>query len=239
MTGSSGRTDHRPQPAEEWVGPVADSGDPLPAGHRVVRFDGRIWSVVSDEVEFDGSTAIRDVVIHPGAVAILALDDADRVLLIRQYRHPVGRWLFEPPAGLLDEPGEAALATAARELAEESGFEAGTWHVLLDMYLSPGGSSEAIRIYLARDLVELPGGRPRTGEAEEQHLPRAWVHLDEARDLVLAGRLGSPSGVAGILAAWAARASGWSGLRPADAPWLARDLLVASDRVHDVRRPRA
>jgi 8-oxo-dGDP phosphatase len=236
MSGSDRRSDGRPVAAEEWVGPVADSGDPLPAGNREVRFDGRVWSVISDDVQFDGTTATRDVIIHPGAVAILAMDHADRVLLIRQYRHPVGRWLFEPPAGLLDEPGEPALATAQRELAEEAGFTAATWRVLLDMYLSPGGSSEAIRIYLARDLAEVPGGRPRTGEAEEQHLPRAWVDLDEARDLVLAGRLGSPTGVAGILAAWAARASGWTGLRPGDAPWPARDLLVASDRVHDVRR---
>ena len=173
MTGTG-----RPRSAEEWVGPVADSGDPLPSGERLVRFEGRVWSVVSEDVDFGGSSAIRDVILHPGAVAVMAIDDADRVLLIRQYRHPVGRWLFEPPAGLLDAPGEPALATAQRELAEESGFAARDWRVLLDMYLSPGGTSEAIRIYLARDLVELPGGRPHTGEAEEAHLPRAWVDLD-------------------------------------------------------------
>jgi ADP-ribose pyrophosphatase len=153
MSGTDRSSDGRPVAAEEWVGPVADSGDPLPAGNREVRFDGRVWSVISDDVQFDTTTATRDVIIHPGAVAILAMDHADRVLLIRQYRHPVGRWLFEPPAGLLDEPGEPALATAQRELAEEAGFTAATWRVLLDMYLSPGGSSEAIRIYLARDLL--------------------------------------------------------------------------------------
>ena len=151
-----------------------------------------MWSVVSDTVEFEGASAVRDVILHPGAVAVIALDDDDRVLLIRQYRHPVGRWLFEPPAGLLDEPDEAAWLTAARELAEESGYEAARWDVLVDFYTSPGGTSEGIRVFLARDLVALPDGRPHTGEAEEAHLPRAWVDLDEARDLVLSGQAGQP-----------------------------------------------
>jgi len=221
---------------EEWTGPVADSGESRPWGDRAVRFDGRVWSVVSDEVGFDGSSAVRDVILHPGAVAVIALDDADRVLLIRQYRHPVGRWLFEPPAGLLDEAGESAWLTASRELAEEAGFEAARWDVLLDFYTSPGGSSEGIRMFLARDLSPLPDGRPHTGEAEEAHLPRAWVDLDEARDLVLSGSLGSPSAVAGILAAWVSRAGGWASLRPVDAPWPARDLLLAAERVRLPRR---
>lgn len=225
--------------AEEWTAPVEDSGEPRPHRDRDVRFEGRVWSVVSDTVEFDGASAVRDVILHPGAVAVIALDDDDRVLLVRQYRHPVGRWLFEPPAGLLDEPGEAAWLTAGRELAEESGYEATRWSVLLDFYTSPGGTSEGIRVFLARGLRPLAGGRPRTGEAEEAHLPRAWVDLDEARDLVLAGRLGSPSAVTGVLAAWASRAGGWESLRPADAPWPARELLVAAERVRLPRRPGA
>ncbi len=195
---------------------------------------------MTDTVVFDDSTADRDIVIHPGAVAVIALDDADRVLLIRQYRHPVGCYLFEPPAGLLDVAGEPALTTARRELAEEAGLTAQDWSVLVDQYMSPGGLSEAVRIYLARDLAPVPGGRPRTGEAEEAHLPQAWVGLDYARDLVLSGAIGSPTAVSGILAAWAARVGGWVGLRPADAPWPARDRLVATDRVHPLGpdRPR-
>jgi len=224
---------------EEWAGPVEDAGEPRPFSERTVRFEGRVWSVVSDTVEFEAASAVRDVILHPGAVAVVALDDDDRVLLIRQYRHPVGRWLFEPPAGLLDEPDEAAWLTAARELAEESGYEAARWDVLLDFYTSPGGTSEGIRVFLARGLTPLADGRPHTGEAEEAHLPRAWVDLDEARDLVLSGHLGSPSAVTGILAAWASRAGGWGSLRPADAPWPARDLLVAADRVRLPRRPGA
>jgi 8-oxo-dGTP pyrophosphatase MutT (NUDIX family) len=220
---------------EQWDGPVRDGGEPLPVDAREVRFNGRVWSVVTDDVRFgepDGPAVRRDVVLHPGAVAVIALDDHDRVLLIRQYRHPVGRYLFEPPAGLLDVAGEPPLATAQRELAEEAGITASHWAVLVDQYMSPGGMSEAIRVYLARGLAPLPGGRPYTGEAEEAHLPQAWVPLDQARDLVLAGEVGSPTTVSGVLAAWAARAGGWSGLRPADAPWPARDALLASDRVH-------
>ena len=221
---------------EEWAGPVEDAGEPRPFSERTVRFEGRVWSVVSDTVEFEAASAVRDVILHPGAVAVIAVDDDDRVLLIRQYRHPVGRWLFEPPAGLLDEPDEAAWLTAARELAEESGYQAARWDVLLDFYTSPGGTSEGIRVFLARGLTPLADGRPHTGEAEEAHLPRAWVDLDDARDRVLSGHLGSPSAVTGILAAWASRAGGWASLRPADASWPARELLVAADRVRLPRR---
>jgi 8-oxo-dGTP pyrophosphatase MutT (NUDIX family) len=220
---------------ELWQGRVADDGDPLPVIDRRVQFTGKVWSIVSDDVDFGTSVATRDVQLHPGAVAVIALDQADRVLLIRQYRHPVGRWLFEPPAGLLDEPGEPEWQTAARELAEETGYSAADWAVLVDLFLSPGGSSEAIRIYLARELTLVPGGRPHTGEAEESHLPRVWVDLDEARDLVLSGRIGSPSAVSGILAAWTSRESGWSSLRPIDDPWPARAALVAQDRIYRSR----
>jgi 8-oxo-dGDP phosphatase len=225
--------------SEEWSERVADAGEPLPAGARTMRFEGHVWSVASEGVDFGSRVVERDLVVHPGAVAVIALDEADRVLLIRQYRHPVGRWLFEPPAGLLDATDEPPWETASRELAEEAGYSAGSWDVLVDMYTSPGGSSEAIRIYLARDLTPVLGGRPHTGEAEEAHLPRAWVDLDEARGLVLAGLVGSPSAVAGVLAAWASRADGWRSLRPVDAPWPARDQLLAADRVRLPRRPGA
>ncbi len=216
---------------EEWIGDVADAPVARGVTERIHRFEGRIWSVVTDDVDFDGTVARRDMLIHPGAVAVIALDARDRVLLIRQYRHPVAQMLFEPPAGLMDSPEESGLATAQRELAEEAGYTADDWHVLLDVYLSPGGMSEAIRVFLARDLREMPGGRVHTGEAEEAHLPRAWVDLDEARDLVLAGRIGSPSAVTGILAAWVAREQGWDSLRAPDSPWEARERLIAADRV--------
>jgi ADP-ribose pyrophosphatase len=216
---------------EVWTGPVVDAGQSRPVVRRDVRFVGNVWEIVSDVVDFGTASITRDIQRHPGAVAIIALDDEDRVLLIRQYRHPVAMYLFEPPAGLLDVTGEPAQDTAARELAEEAGLVADHWHALVDMLNSPGGSSEAIRIYLARGLHGIPGGRPRTGEAEEAFLPQAWVDLDEARDLIMSGKVSSPHGVAGVLAAWASRANGWADLRPADSPWPAREHLVASDRV--------
>lgn len=223
--------------SEEWSGPVVDGGEPRSAAERRERFTGNVWGVVSENVDFGRVSAWRDMLLHPGAVAVIAVDDADRVLLIRQYRHPVGRWLFEPPAGLLDEAGEDPWHTAARELAEEAGYAAELWHTLLDVYLSPGGSSEAIRIYLARGLTPLPDGREHTGEAEEAYLPRAWVPLLQARDLVLSGQIGSPTAVAGVLAAVAARAEGWSSLRPADAPWPAREALLRNDRIFPFHPP--
>jgi ADP-ribose pyrophosphatase len=188
-------------------------------------------------MEFDGALVERDILVHPGAVAVIALDEHDRVLLIRQYRHPVGQQLFEPPAGLMDKPGEPPWQTAARELAEEAGYRAGRWDVLVDVYLTPGGSSEAIRIYLARDLTALATGRLMTGEAEEQHLPRVFVPLDDARDLVLSGAIGGGSTVAGILAAHASRALGWTSLRPYDTAWAARDALESIGRVRHLHRP--
>lgn len=217
---------------EIWEGVVGDEPAPAPIASSRSDFVGHVWSVRTDSVEIHGSTVSRDVLIHPGAVVVIAIDEHDRVLLIRQYRHPVAMLVFEPPAGLLDVDGEQAHLTAIRELAEESGYVAETWNVLVDFFNSPGGSSEAIRVYLARGLSEMPEGRPHTGEAEEAYLPRTWVLLDDAVNLILGGQLGSPSAVVGILAAQAARRSGWDTLRPADAPWAARSHLVAEGRVH-------
>lgn len=216
---------------EVWHGDIRDTPSPQPISSSTTQFAGRIWSIRSDSVDVHGHQVIRDIVVHPGAVAVIALDDEDRVLLIRQYRHPVAMFLFEPPAGLLDHAGEDPAATAVRELAEEAGYQAQTWHVLLDLLNTPGGSTEAIRVYLARGLSTIEGGRVHTGEAEEVHLPRAWVDLDEARELVLSGAIGSPSAVCGILGAWAGRATGWRDLREVDAPWPARECIVANDRL--------
>jgi 8-oxo-dGDP phosphatase len=174
---------------------------------------------------------VRDIVVHPGAVGVLALDDSDRVLLIRQYRHPVGGFLFEPPAGLLDHAGEEPLLAAQRELLEEGGYLASDWSVLVDFANTPGGSSEAFRCFLARGITAADGDRPQTGEAEEIDLPQVWVPLDEAKELVLAGHLQNPTTVVGVLAACVARDSGWTSLREPDCPWPIRDHLIGSDRI--------
>ena len=204
---------------EIWHGAVRDVAQPARLLNTEVRYRGHVWSVRSDRVELPtGHVVERDVVDHTGAVGVVALDDDDRVLMIRQYRQPIGGYLFEVPAGLRDVAGEHPWHTARRELLEEAGYTANTWHVLVDFYNSPGGSDEAFRCYLARDLHEVDGGRPATGEAEEAHLPRTWVPLDEAIDLVLRGDLHNPTVVAGVLAAAAARGRDWATLRPADEP---------------------
>ena len=180
-------------------------------------FEGRIISVRKDQVTMPGdTTSQRDVVVHPGAVGAVALDDQGRVLLVNQYRHPVRRRLDELPAGLLDVPGEPALDAAKRELVEEAGLAADTWHVLVDTLTSPGMTDEAIRIFLARDVRTVDRD---VQEHEEADMTTTWVDLDEAVRRVLAGDIENAMAAVGILAADRARADGFAHLRPADAAW--------------------
>ena len=198
---------------------MGDVADPAELIERTTRYAGHVWSVRSVTARLpSGARVERDVVDHPGAVGVVALDEQDRVLLIRQYRLPVDGYLFELPAGLRDVDGEPPMLTAQRELVEEAGYVAGQWSVLVDFFNSPGGSTEAFRCYLARDLTEVDGGRTATGEAEEAHLPRVWLPLEEAVGLVLSGALHNPTTVAGVLAAEAARSRGWATLRDASSP---------------------
>ena len=191
---------------------------PLRESERV--FDGRVWDIRRDTFELGDQPIVREYVDHPGAVAVLALDDEERVFLIRQYRHPVRTREWEIPAGLLDVHGEDPLAAAKRELAEEGDLEASEWAVLVDFFTSPGGSDEAIRIYLARGLRALPEAFAR--EDEEAHMETRWAGLDECVDAVLARRVQNPSLAIGVLAAQAARARGWESLGEADAAWPGR-----------------
>jgi ADP-ribose pyrophosphatase len=181
---------------------------------------GRLVTLRTDKVRTpDDQRAERDVVIHPGAVGVLALDDDQQVLLIRQYRHPVRRLLWEIPAGLRDVTGEQPWATARRELLEEAGYRARDWRVLADYYTSPGFSTERLRVFLARDLEFVPEAeRDFVPEAEEAQLLVAWLPLDEAVRKVFAGELHNGVAALAILAAYAARSEGFAGLRPADAP---------------------
>jgi 8-oxo-dGDP phosphatase len=194
---------------EHW--PVASSAELL-RSHLV--------AVRSDQVRTpDNTLAERDVVLHPGAVAVLALDDADRILMIRQYRHPVGRLLWEIPAGLRDVPGEEPWVTASRELAEEAGYRAEHWRVLADFYSSPGYSTERLRIFLARGLEPVPAAeRNFVPRDEEAHLLIDWLPLDEAVGKIFAGELHNGPAVLAILAGYAARSEGYDLLRPADSP---------------------
>jgi 8-oxo-dGTP pyrophosphatase MutT (NUDIX family) len=183
-------------------------------------YSGRIMGLRVDEVRMPGGgTATRQVVEHPGAVAVLALDGDGRVVLIRQYRHPVGQWLVELPAGLLDVPGEPPLRSAARELHEEAGLVAARWDTLVDLRPSPGLSEEAIRVYLARELTDVADADRHVGTEEETDLGVHRLPLDEAVAAVFAGTIENSAAVAGLLAAAYARDRDWGPLRPADAPW--------------------
>ncbi|MDQ2812788.1 MAG: NUDIX hydrolase [Actinomycetota bacterium] len=195
--------------AEQW--PVVSSAE-------LVR--GRLITVRTDKVRMPGNQlAERDVVIHPGAVAVLTLDDADRILMIRQYRHPVGHLLWEIPAGLRDVGGEAPWVTAQRELAEEACYRARDWRVLADYYSSPGYSTERLRIFLARDPELIPEAeRDFVPEDEEASILTGWLPLAEAVRKVFAGELHNGPAALGIMAAYAAKLQGYERLRPADAP---------------------
>ncbi|WP_328581563.1 NUDIX hydrolase [Streptomyces sp. NBC_00370] len=197
---------------EEWR--VTETGTP---------FRGNKTSVRTDHVVMpDGSVATRDYQVHPGSVAILAYDDAGRVVVLRQYRHPVRHKLWEIPAGLLDVPGENPLHAAQRELYEEAHIKAGEWRVLADIYTSPGGSDEAVRVFLARDLSEADGDRFEVAE-EEADMEVARVELADLVRGVLAGELHNSCLVTGVLALSAALAGeGLDALRAPEAPWPAR-----------------
>jgi ADP-ribose pyrophosphatase len=184
------------------------------------RYSGWAIDVRTDEVRLpDGELVKRDVIAHPGAVAVVALDDDERVVMVRQYRHPVRALLLELPAGLLDVDGEPALEAAKRELFEEAALIASEWAVLVDLHTSPGMTDEAIRVYVARDLTAVAEQDRFVSEAEELTMTVERYSLDELVELALAGELTNGPAVAGVLAAKLAEQRGWQGLRPADAPW--------------------
>jgi len=185
-----------------------------------VRGRGQLVTLRTDTVRMpDGSVASRDVVEHPGAVAVVALDESDRVLLIRQYRHPAGAMLWEIPAGLRDVAGEPLLETARRELLEEAGCRAADWRLLADFLSSPGISTEHIRVYLARGLTVVPQAeRGYVPEHEEAYLTVSWVPLAEAVRGALCGDLHNGVAILGILSAYAAQGGGFGGLRRAEDP---------------------
>ncbi|WP_216853725.1 NUDIX domain-containing protein [Phytoactinopolyspora halotolerans] len=189
-----------------------------------VVFEGKVIAVRKDVVRspVDGTTFQRDVVVHPGAVAIVALDEDDQVLVVSQYRHPVGHRLIELPAGLRDMDGEPPLETAKRELYEEGHIRATDWRVLTDVLSTPGMCDEAVRVYLARGVTEVPDDERHNGEHEEADMPVAWTPLADLVQAVLGGSVQNALLCIGTLAAWAAsHDGGYDALRPADAPWPA------------------
>lgn len=185
-------------------------------------FSGKVFGIQRDELVLNEAQEpiLREYMSHPGAVVIVALrgdGGEEEILLERQYRHPVGAKLWEVPAGLLDIPGEDPLVGAQRELAEEADLVAKQWDVLLDIFNSPGCSSESIRIFLARELSQTQ--TPFEREDEEADFEYQWVKLDDAVTAALQGRLHNASTVCAVLATEAARRRGWE-LRGVSSPWL-------------------
>ncbi|WP_448623539.1 NUDIX domain-containing protein [Geodermatophilus sp. URMC 64] len=179
--------------------------------------EGRIITLVKDTVAMPGGgDSVREVVRHIGAVCVAAVDDEGRVVLVRQYRHPVGGYLWELPAGLRDADGEPPLETAKRELAEEAGVAAERWSLLVNSFSTPGFCDEQVLIYLAEGLSEVERPEGFTVEHEELDMTVERVPLDEAVRRVLDGGIRNGSAVIGLLAAAQARATS-AKLRPADA----------------------
>ncbi|WP_313812317.1 NUDIX hydrolase [Glutamicibacter sp.] len=206
--------------------PIADEFSNRELVARETVYQGRIWNVLHDTVQLSENSRIdRDYINHPGAVCVLVMDDDDRVLMVNQYRHPVAMRLWELPAGLLDVAGEPPLEAAKRELWEEADRTAEHWSVLTDVFLSPGSSSEAIRIYLARGVQLVSDEERHIRTDEEAEMITAWVPLDEAVAQILAGKIHNPAAAVGLLAAQAARAVNYETLRSADEPFDAQPGL--------------
>lgn len=190
-------------------------------------YTGTIFALRRDQVRMPGGKdVVREVVEHFGAVAIVALDDDDNIAMVYQYRHALGRRLWELPAGLLDVGGEPAHLTAARELKEEAGLQAETWQVLVDLDSTPGFSDESVRVYLATGLSQVD--RPEAHD-EEADMTLRWYPLVEAARSALSGEIVNAIAVAGILAAHAV-STGFAQPRPVDSPWKDKPKAFAARR---------
>lgn len=192
---------------------------------------GPIFAVDADQVVLAPGQAplARQVVPHYDVVSIVALregeassqsEGAAEILMVRQYRHAVRAALWEIPAGLLDQPGEDPALAAQRELAEETDYAAARWEVLADFFASPGFTTEAIRVFLARDVALIPADKRSVRQEEEAEFEPTWVALADAVQAISEGKIHNSSTIVGVLAAERARARGYAGLRATDAPWL-------------------
>jgi len=157
-------------------------------------YKGKLLNLRLDEVLLSGGRRVRrEIVVHPGASAILPIVEPGKILMVRQYRHPVGEVLLEIPAGTL-KPGEDPMACAARELEEETGYRAGKLAHLATIYPAPGYSSEILHIYLARDLR-------RGVQAPEMNEDISIVEMsiDQVLDGIRGGRVKDSKTIVAIL----------------------------------------
>jgi len=179
--------------------------------------DAPIISVRRDRVTMPTGEANREIVEHFGAIAVVCEKDGN-IVLEKQYRHSVGRHLWELPAGLLDKPDEPALECAKRELKEEVGLEAHSWSLITDLVTSPGFCDEAVRVFRATDVAETE--RPEA-EDEEADLTWEWVPLEKARQMVLTGEICNSIAIAGIMCCGGSE-------RSIDAPFDLRPTALAN-----------
>ena len=204
---------------------IRDETFPVSITNRERVFTGAVWDVQAETFIYRSGdqeqTLRREYIKHPGAVAVVVLNDHNELLLLQQYRHPVKQKLWEIPAGLLDDPNESMLQTAQRELAEEADLVARSWATLVDFYTTPGSSQEGIRIYVARELEDVPEDQRHQRHGEEIDMAQTWVSIEQAKQLVFSGQLHNPSTVLAILAL---AAGGLDQLRPADDKWFPAGL---------------
>ncbi len=195
--------------------------------HRVLA-QGKVSSFVEDEVVVpSGEVLKRQYVTHPGAVAIVAWDENDQIVVVDQYRHPIAHRLVEIPAGLLDHQDEDPLKAAKRELAEEAKVAAKDWRVLVDIFTTPGACAEGLRVYLARGISDTQRPAGFVLEGEETQMNAYRLPRQQLLENIYAGKLSSPSLISGLLALEVARTSGkLDQLRSADAPWPALSRLA-------------
>ncbi|HIE60161.1 MAG TPA: NUDIX hydrolase [Microbacterium sp.] len=181
------------------TGGVRDEPFEAPVVSSTLVHEGRVWDVRSDTVRYGDAEIVREYVDHPGAAAVVAIDDEGRMLLIQQYRHPIRHRDWEVPAGLLDVAGEPPMATAQRELAEEADLVAASWQPLVSIFTTPGGNDEVVHLFLARGLSAAPEVHER--EDEEADIRLEWVSVDEVISGVLDGSLRNGILSVGVLAA--------------------------------------
>lgn len=164
-------------------------------------FSSDYLSLTTDTIVAPDGSELRRLVVHPrAAVGVIATDAHGRILLVEQYRHPMGRRMLEIPAGLMDVAGESALETAQRELLEETDVRADTWKELFALAPTVGYSTETITIFRATDLHPVDVDERVSREAEEADLTPWWVDPHDALAAVFDGRIADAKTVAAILA---------------------------------------
>lgn len=196
-------TDHEPGTAGDLLRDEPFAPEVL---HSDLAFQGAVWAVHDDRVRYGDGEIRRQYVAHTGAVAVVALDEHDRVLLIQQYRHPIRHRDWELPAGLLDVAGEDPLDAARRELVEEADLVADHWEPLVSSWTTPGGNDELIHVYLATGVR--PADAVHDREDEEADIRTEWVPLADAVDAVLSGRMRNGILSIGVMATTLRRSRG-------------------------------